>query len=511
MFASVAVVITLGLSVLYWIVWRLKNWKHYKLSSDLTGPRDYPLIGSAHLFLGKSNEEQFRCILDITKTYQSPCRVWLGPKLFVFIDNADDLQTVLNSPHCLEKADVYRFFQCETGLFSAPASIWRVHRKHLSPCFNAKILASFVSVFNAKSAILVDHLALRMNEKKLFNVYEYISKCTLDMVCATTLGTNMNLQNEKGDEYIGAIERASELLNHRLYKVWLHPEWVYRLTSYYKIQQECYATAYKMSRAVLALKGDELEEIKDRTGIKNSAPEVKQTTDDYRKPQIYIDQLFRLAKETGVFDERAIRDEIDTIILGGNETSALTLSHVVLMLAIHQDVQQRVYDEIVSTLGATVGEVENDQLSRLTYMEMVLKETMRLFPVGPIIARQCTEDTKISKTTIPSGVTVVLGIFNVQRSETHWGSTANTFDPDNFLPERNAHRHPYCFLPFSAGPRNCIGYKYGLMSMKVMLCHLLTAYRFSTNLTMEQLILKLDITLKIANKHLVSIVRRRQT
>ena len=116
--------------------------------------------------------------------------------------------------------------------------------------------------------------------------------------------------------------------------------------------------------------------------------------------------------------------------------------------------------------------------------------------------------TTAATTTIPSGVTVVLGIYNVQRSEQHWGPAANAFDPDNFLPERTAQRHPYCFLPFSAGPRNCIGYRYGLMSMKVMLCHLLAAYRFSTDLTMDQLALKLDITLKIANKHMVRIVPR---
>uniref|UniRef100_A0A182NMT9 Uncharacterized protein n=1 Tax=Anopheles dirus TaxID=7168 RepID=A0A182NMT9_9DIPT len=509
MIAPVPFVIVIVVVLVYWILWRLERRKLFKLSSELAGPYDFPLIGSAHIFFGKSTAEQFRCVLDISKTYRSPCRVWLGPKLFVFIDNADDLQVVLNSQHCLEKADVYRFFQCETGLFSAPASIWRVHRKHLNPCFNAKILASFVSIFNEKSDILVKQLGSHENRSSLFNVYEYIAKCTLDMVCATTLGTNMQLQNEKGDEYIAAIERASELLNHRLYKVWLHPEWIYRMTSFYKIQKQCYATAYKMSRRVLALKSNELAEVRHRNAIKSVAGDENEATDTYRKPQIYIDQLFRLAKETDVFDERAIWDEIDTIILGGNETSALTLSHVVLMLAIHEDVQQRVYEEMTAVLGGSCTAVENDHLPRLAYMEMVLKETMRLFPVGPVIARQCTGDVKISQTTIPRGVTVVLGIYNVQRDEKHWGPAAEVFNPDNFLPERTEQRHPYCFLPFSAGPRNCIGYRYGLMSMKVMLCHLLAAYRFSTDLTMEQLSLKLDITLKIANKHMVRIVKRK--
>ncbi|XP_049534888.1 cytochrome P450 4C1-like [Anopheles darlingi] len=495
-----------------WIGWRLKHRKHYRTSSDLEGPRDYPLIGSAHLFFGKSTEEQFRCIIEISQSYRSPCRVWLGPKLFVFIDNADDLQTVLTSASCLEKADVYRFFKCEAGLFSAPVSVWRTHRKYLSPCFNTKILASFVSVFNEKSVVLLDQLRSHVDQRTLFNVYEYIAKCTLDMICATTLGTDMNLQNEEGDEYIAAIEKCSELLNHRLYKVWLHPEPIYRLTDAFKVQQQCYDTAYKMSRKVLALRNNELREVTQGSRVRPSKDEQFQPDDDQsRKPQIYIDQLFRIAGETkNVFDEQAIKDEIDTIILGGQETSALTLSHVVLMLAIHQEVQQKVYEEMLSVIPGNQ-DVLNEHLPQLVYMEMVLKETMRLFPVGPMIGRQCTEDTQISRTVIPKGVTVVLGIFNIQRNPEHWGPRADQFDPENFSPERMADRHPYCFLPFSAGPRNCIGYRYGLMSMKVMLCQMLRAYRFSTDLTMDQLTLKLSITLKITNKHMVRIVRRQNT
>ncbi|XP_058060858.1 cytochrome P450 4C1-like [Anopheles bellator] len=491
--------------VVCWIGWRLKRWKHYRTSSELDGPRDYPLIGSAHMFVGKSTEELFQCINDISKTYRSPCRVWLGPKLFVFIDNAEDLQTVLTSGDCLEKADVYRFFQCEQGLFSAPVAVWKTHRKHLTPCFNSKILASFMAVFNDKSVVLVDRLRPHVGQRALFNVYEYIAKCTLDMVCATTLGTDMNLQNEEGDEYINAIEKGSELLNHRLLKVWLHPELIYRMTHYYREQKQCYATAYKMSRKVLALRSNELREIREGKGKKCA---VDPESGPYRKPQIYIDQLFRLAGDAGdVFSDSAIKDEIDTIILGGNETSALTLSHVVLMLAIHQEVQAKVYEEIVDVL-AGCSEVLNDHLPRLSYMEMVLKETMRLYPVGPLIARQCTHDTQISTTIIPKGVTVVLGIFNIQRNPQHWGPTPDKFEPENFSPERIGNRHPYSFLPFSAGSRNCIGYRYGLMSMKVMLCTLLTAYHFSTDLTMDQLTLKLNTTLKIANRPMVRVVAR---
>ncbi|XP_065082895.1 uncharacterized protein LOC135705214 [Ochlerotatus camptorhynchus] len=487
------------LPIVVYLAFRWKNRRFYRISSELPGPVDYPLIGCGHLFIGKSNEEQFAIINDITKTYPSPCRAWLGPKLFVFIDNPEDMQVILNSPNCLEKADVYRFFRCEKGLFSSPAGLWKVHRKLLAPCFSPAILASFVSIFNVKSEILVQRLRKNVDQE-VFNLYGDISRCTLDMICATTLGTNMDLQSNEGTEFIKAIEDACELINSRIHKIWLHPEWIYQKTKFYREEKECYEKAYKMSHKILELK----------QGTRGKSKKATTSDDlDLKKPQIYIDQILRLAEETDVFDDRAIRDELDTIIVGGNETSALTLSHVMLMLAIHEEIQQKVYNEIVNVLGGRDPSipVHNDHLSQLNYTEMVMKETMRLFPVGPVVARTCTAPTRISKTTIPEGTTVVLGVFNTHRNAKYWGPDVDSFNPDNFFPERVAERHPYSFLPFSGGPRNCIGYKYGLMSMKIMLCHLLRAYRFRSPLKMDQLQLKMSITLKIANKHMVQIVR----
>lgn len=133
-----------------------------------------------------------------------------------------------------------------------------------------------------------------------------------------------------------------------------------------------------------------------------------------KSPQIYIDQILRLAEETDVFDNQAIKDELDTIIVGGNETSALTLSHVMLMLAIHQDIQQKVYNEIVNVIGSCDPSipVHNDQLSKLIYTEMVMKETMRLFPVGPVVARTCTSPTRICKRTTSTNPSYYLDPFH---------------------------------------------------------------------------------------------------
>lgn len=89
-----------------------------------------------------------------------------------------------------------------------------------------------------------------------------------------------------------------------------------------------------------------------------------------------------------------------------------------------------------------------------------------------------------------------------------WGPNADLFDPDNFLPENVSNRHICSFIPFSFGPRSCIGMKQGNLAIKTILVHVLKAYKFTTQLKMEDLEMKSNITLRLMNRHMVSIVRR---
>ena len=112
------------------------------------------------------------------------------------------------------------------------------------------------------------------------------------------------------------------------------------------------------------------------------------------------------------------------------------------------------------------------------------------------------------KHTIPAGCCVALGIYQIHRDPMIWGPEPGKFNPDHFLPERVAERHPYAYLPFSGGPRNCIGIRYAWLSMKIMIAHLVRNYRFKTPLVMEDLVLKFAIVLRITNGCLVSIEDR---
>ena len=106
-------------------------------------------------------------------------------------------------------------------------------------------------------------------------------------------------------------------------------------------------------------------------------------------------------------------------------------------------------------------------------------------------------------------MTLLINFFSLHRRKDIWGPNADEFNPDNFLPEFVEKRHPYAYLPFSSGTRNCIGYRYAMMALKIIMLHLLKQFKFSTSLKYEELRFRTDINLKLCTEHLVSVELRK--
>lgn len=229
----------------------------------------------------------------------------------------------------------------------------------------------------------------------------------------------------------------------------------------------------------------------------------------YEKPQIFVDRLVKLYYK-GIISERQIRDHINLIIFGGHDTSGYTLAMTILMLAMHPDVDKRVLDELNEVLGdyPIDTDLTMEQINKLVYLEQVIKETLRMHPVGPVLMRYCSEDTPIRDTIIPAGTEVVLSVMTLHRRKDIWGEDANEFNPDHFSKEQMATRNPYAYMAFSHGNRNCIGQRFAYNSIKVSLAKLLRKYRFSTQIKMDEIKFSLEVTAKPANGIFVQVEER---
>lgn len=179
------------------------------------------------------------------------------------------------------------------------------------------------------------------------------------------------------------------------------------------------------------------------------------------------------------------------------------------MLAMHPEHQERAYDECRTHLqfDDDAVDITGDSLAGLEFLDRCIKESMRLIPAVPFLTRQLTRDVDIAGITIPPGIEFVVNVMAMHRSPKYF-ARPNDFDPDHFLPEAVSARHPYTFMPFSAGARSCIGMRYAYIVMRICVIHLLRRYRFQTDLRMEDFKYRMDITVHTLCDHLVRLERR---
>jgi cytochrome P450 family 4 len=111
----------------------------------------------------------------------------------------------------------------------------------------------------------------------------------------------------------------------------------------------------------------------------------------------YLSNLMKVTEKEGKWTDEEMMEEIQTMIFGGSDTSAIILSFATVMLAMHQGIQEKLFKEMCDIFGNTDRDPTLDDLTRMDYLERVIKETMRLFPIGPVLLRHVQEDIKIRK------------------------------------------------------------------------------------------------------------------
>ncbi|XP_026686807.1 cytochrome P450 4c21-like [Diaphorina citri] len=175
--------------------------------------------------------------------------------------------------------------------------------------------------------------------------------------------------------------------------------------------------------------------------------------------------------------DKELLHEMVGVLNAGIDTVTFTTSIVLIVLAVHPQIQQEVYHELQDVLGDSPDSAPTyDQLQRLDLLTRVIKETMRLFPAAPVIARSAPYEVQCGDYTIPAGATIGIFIYGLHRHPQLWNNP-NQFDPDRFLPSQSSHRNPSGYVPFSLGPRGCIGSKYAMLQMKTTISTILRRYK----------------------------------
>ncbi|KAH7711106.1 CYP4BF1 protein, partial [Aphelenchoides avenae] len=220
---------------------------------------------------------------------------------------------------------------------------------------------------------------------------------------------------------------------------------------------------------------------------------------DTKKHKTFLDLLLSMREESKYsFDE--LREEVDTFMFAGHDTTSHAIAWSTWCLATNPAVQEKLYEELNAHFGDSDRDVTVQDLKELRYLNNCINEAMRVFSPVPLIQRELRKDMEIGGKLVPEGATI--GILPLVIHHNHkvrqtqvlvWESFVpiqvypqhDEFDPDNFLPERVAKRHTYDFIPFSAGPRNCIGQKFAQMEIKTTLAHVFRRYKLTTDAKMH--------------------------
>lgn len=175
----------------------------------------------------------------------------------------------------------------------------------------------------------------------------------------------------------------------------------------------------------------------------------------------------------GMTDEQ-LRVEVTTFLLAGQETTALALTWTWYLLSQHPEVQQRLEQEIDDAVDGRPP--ESADLVNLPYARMVIDETMRLYPPAWGFSRQALGDDLLGGYHLPRGWLAFVVPYVLHRLPAYW-TAPDAFDPDRFSAERSAERPKFVYVPFGAGPRQCIGNHFALIEAHVIVTTLAQRYR----------------------------------
>ncbi|KAG5325190.1 CP4C1 protein, partial [Pseudoatta argentina] len=469
-----------------------------RLINLIPGPLCYPIIGSVYILFA-SREVLWKRIITISNKYYPICKNWLFFIPIISIRHPDDIKIILNNPKHIKKSFIYDNLKpwLGTSILVSEGTKWQSQRKTLTPTFHFNILQRFVEIFDKESKNMVKSLK-NAKGAVVKDLSSFISEYTLNGICETTMGISLKDLDEFQQQYRKAIHRMSELFVYRGTRQWLYFDWIFSLTPKGREQAKVLKILHGFTERIIAERKLYHEQTNGQY-LKNFDNDISVEEDDVKligtqRKELAMLDLFIAAHREGVMTDLEIRQEVDTIMFGGHDTTATSLIFILALLTEHKDIQDRVRNEVDIVMQENENKLTMKFLHQLLYLERCIKEALRLHSVVFFISRVCGEDVKLQSYLIPAGTTLHIDINAIHTDPNFWPNP-EVFDPDRFLPENIQNRHPYSYIPFSAGPRNCIGQRYGMLQMKIMITSLIHNFYLEPVDYIKDVRLQLDIVI----------------
>jgi cytochrome P450 family 4 len=527
LFLPLLTIVTALVALHFWQTTRRER----KIGNEIPGPPTIPILGNAHIFMNLKNDEIFAKAKNVANVYGNVVRGWLGHRLVVFLSDPRDIEIILSSHVHIDKSPEYRLFQpwFGNGLLISTGEKWRTHRKLIAPAFHMNILKSFIPTFNDNSKFVIKKLTKEVGKE--FDVHDYMSEATVDILLETAMGSKRTSEDEEGFRYAMAVMDMCDILHKRQMKILTRFDPFYTLSGMRQRQKELLGTIHGMTSRVLKEKlvvfnknlsegnlpspsfqeivrnNDEVDlavkkakaKAQKVTGLRDDLDDIDENDIGEKRRLAFLDLMI----ETSHFNpdqlsREEIKNQVDTIMFEGHDTTAAGSSFALCMLGCHKNIQEKVMEEQRRIFGNNFNrEVTFADTIEMKYLERVILETLRMYPPVPIIARKLNQDIKLASEnyTVPAETTIMIGTFKLHRRPDIFPNP-DRFDPDNFLPERASSRHYYSYIPFSAGPRSCVGRKYAMIKLKVLLSTILRNFEVTSTVPEKDFRLQADIILK---------------
>ncbi|XP_062566717.1 cytochrome P450 3A29-like isoform X2 [Saccostrea cucullata] len=462
--------------VVFLLLWlRRREAEDYQRRTGIPAPEGIlPLIGHLYQVIKMGVDDYERKWFNEKKT--KIIVSWYGKTPLITVADPEIAKHVLvkDFPYFQDRPRrIYTMTQTPVnkGVFFHYGSHWKRIRSILTPTFSTGKLKMTTHDINRCSANLADKMENMAKAKENVEVKQLYGGFTLDAIAATAFGLDVDSINNPDSSFIKNIKEIFQ----RGMKPWrricitlasvfpsLYP--VLRIFNLTFFNKENVGFFVRQCQAMIE---DRKTESSERH-VDFLQLMVNAELDD----QSLQDQHINSGQKKLTNDE--IIGQAFLFFVAGYETTANTMNFVSYELAVNQEVQDRVVQEIKDQIGKDEPNYEN--VNKLQYMEQVILETLRMYPPLPRLTREIGETVVIKDYTFLKGGTVVIPVYGLHHNPDYWPDPEK-FDPDRFENSKNV-QNKFYYMPFGLGPRMCLGMRLAMLELKIALVHVLRRVRF---------------------------------